>query len=71
MSLPDILQSRGSTLSVHYGASPQTSIGAAADATLHDTYSINADATSTRGIAPSILDLDGQTPPKYLDNPPR
>jgi hypothetical protein len=37
--------------------------------TLHNTSSINNNPAITR--TPSKLDLDGKTPEKYLDNPPR
>ena len=39
--------------------------------TLHNQYSINGTPGQTQNQpAPSELDLDGVTPPKYLDNPP-
>ena len=37
--------------------------------TLHYQSSINNQPAITR--PPSDLDLNGKTPPKYLDNPPR
>lgn len=38
---------------------------------LHDEYSINGDPNITGKPEPSILDLDGRTPSKYLDNLPK
>ena len=41
------------------------------DSKLHDEYSINGNPNIDNKPAPSLLDLDGITPEKYLDNPPR
>jgi hypothetical protein len=39
--------------------------------TLHNAYSINGNPSLTGYPTPSTLDLNGVTPPKYLDNPPQ
>jgi hypothetical protein len=53
------------------GQQPPPHQGATPNSTLHFTYSINGVPTQTiQAPAPSDLDLDGATPPKYLDNPP-
>lgn len=62
---------QGSNLSEYDGASPgkySNSPGAASR--LHYTYSINNNPNMPGMVPPSTLDLDGKTPPKYLDNPP-
>tara|TARA_R110002049_G_scaffold58928_1_gene159797 strand:- start:388 stop:621 length:234 start_codon:yes stop_codon:yes gene_type:complete len=76
MGLLNLLQTNGSDYSEFDGATPQTSVGATDQSTLHDQYSLNGNP----GMAemyfqstlpnPAALDLDGVTPPKYLDNPP-
>jgi hypothetical protein len=38
--------------------------------TVHYEYSINGNPNQPGYPQPSQLDLDGVTPPKYLDNPP-
>jgi hypothetical protein len=38
--------------------------------TLHDEYSLNGTPQMVNKPQPSNLDLDGITPPRYLDNPP-
>lgn len=37
---------------------------------LHNSYSINGLPNMVDKPTPSLLDLNGVTPPKYLDNPP-
>lgn len=51
------------------GKTPNIMPSALPSSKLHNTYSINGTPTLNRGI-PSILDLDGLTPPKYTDNLP-
>jgi hypothetical protein len=70
-SLLNKLETQGSTFSQFDGATPPVNIGATDQSTLHNTYSINGTPTNTITINPSILDLDGKTPPKYLDNLPK
>ena len=41
------------------------------DSKLHDEYSINGNPNIDNKPAPSLLDLNGKTPEKYLDNKPR
>lgn len=50
------------------GQTPAQREGANPNSTLHNQSSINNNPAITQ--APSILDLDGNTPAKYLDNPP-
>ena len=38
--------------------------------TLHDQYSINGKPNLLKKPIPSVLDLNGATPAKYLDNLP-
>ena len=40
------------------------------ESNLHNTYSLNGNPTLSGYPSPSQLDLDGVTPPKYLDNLP-
>jgi len=51
------------------GQTPNTLPGADPSSTLHNQSSINNQPAIP--LAPSQLDLDGLTPPKYLDNPPQ
>ena len=41
------------------------------DSKLHDEYSINGNPNIDNRPAPSLLDLDGKTPEKYVDNKPK
>ena len=53
------------------GATPALIPSAQPGSTLHNIYSITGTPAQTQPQpAPSALDLDGITPPKYLDNPP-
>lgn len=53
------------------GSTPGQIPSANPNSTLHYQSSINNNPTLTGGFpAPSVLDLDGVTPAKYLDNPP-
>ena len=38
---------------------------------LHDEYSINGNPNIDNKPSPSLLDLDGKTPSKYVDNLPK
>ena len=69
MSLLNKLQTQGSNLTDLDGATP--TIPVFADSKLHKEYSINGDPNITGKPQPSLLDLDGETPPRYLDNPPQ
>ena len=68
MSILKTLQTQGSTYSEFNGADISTPDFKGSK--LHDTYSINGNPTFTGKPTPSILDLDGQTPPEYLENLP-
>jgi hypothetical protein len=76
MGLLDKLTAEGSQLSQFDGATPPVTNGDTSQSTLHNTYSINGNPT-VRGYpgspgypTPSLLDLNGVTPSKYLDNLP-
>ena len=69
MSLLNKLQTQGSNLSDLDGAT--LSIPNFATSRLHREYSINGNPNITGKPQPSLLDLDGETPPRYLDNPPQ
>jgi len=69
MSLLNKLQTQGSNLTDLDGATP--TIPVFADSKLHKEYSINGDPNITGKPQPSLLDLDGETPARYLDNPPQ
>lgn len=62
------LQTQGSNQSLNNGGTPSVPDFAASK--LHDTYSVNGMPSIQGQPSPSQLDLDGVTPPKYLDNPP-
>lgn len=51
------------------GKKPAKWPGSDKGSTLHNTSSINNKPAISR--TPSSLDLDGKTPKKYLDNPPK
>jgi len=69
MGLLTKLQSEGSDLSGFDGTTPPSAPDQA-ESTLHKTYSINGNPTMPDLPTPSELDLNGVTPPKYLDNLP-
>ena len=71
MGLLDKLTTNGSALSNFDGATPPTSVGATDQSTLHNQYSLNGNPNQINAPQPSLLDLDGITPAKYLDNPPQ
>lgn len=71
MGLLDKLRNQGSTLSEFDGNTPTTPVGATDLSALHYEYSVNGVPFQPFKPEPSVLDLNGQTPPKYLDNPPR
>tara|TARA_Y100000361_G_scaffold134784_1_gene134126 strand:+ start:98 stop:316 length:219 start_codon:yes stop_codon:yes gene_type:complete len=65
------LQTEGSSLSEFNGQTPnKVTPGGTPDSKLHDTYSINGTPGLPGFPTPSELDLNGQTPEKYLDNLP-
>lgn len=69
MGLKDLLPN--STLGLK-GATPAQIPSADPKSTIHYQYSINGDPKQNIQVpAPSKLDLDGKTPGKYLDNPPK
>ena len=70
MGLLDQLQSNGSNYSEFDGTTPSQMPSASPQSTTHNEYSLNGNPNMTGLPTPSLLDLDGITPPKYLDNPP-
>ena len=70
MGLLDKLTNQGSSLSEFDGTTPPPSNIDVQGSTLHYQYSINGAPNMTGFPTPSLLDLDGVTPPRYLDNPP-
>lgn len=51
------------------GETPEVTPGSLKSSTMHNTSSVNGVPPLKKGM-PSLLDLDAQNPPKYLDNPP-
>jgi hypothetical protein len=49
----------------------QNNLDKLSNSQLHDEYSINGNPNIDNRPVPSVLDLDGITPEKYLDNPPK
>ena len=71
MNLLEKLQKEGSTLSNFDGETPiNTSPSGTQNSKLHDAYSINGTPNLPGFPTPSELDLNGQTPEKYLNNLP-
>jgi len=70
MGLLNKLETDGSQLSQFDGQTPPPSNIDVATSTLHYQYSINGTPNMTGFPTPSQLDLNGVTPPKYLDNLP-
>jgi len=52
------------------GVTPSKFGDIAKQSTLHDQYSINGKPNLLKKPIPSVLDLNGVTPAKYLDNLP-
>ena len=70
MGLKIQLQTIGSNYSQYDGLTPPTPVGATNLSTLHDQYSLNGIPNLLNVPLPSLLDLDGVTPPRYEDFPP-
>ena len=49
----------------------QNNLDKLANSQLHDEYSINGNPNIDNKPVPSLLDLDGITPSKYVDNLPK
>jgi hypothetical protein len=71
MGLLDTLTQQGSQLSQYDGLTPPPANIDVEGSTLHYQYSINGNPNMTGFPTPSLLDLNGETPPRYLDNPPQ
>jgi hypothetical protein len=70
MALIDKLTKGGSVYSEFDGATPKASINDLKTSKTHFEYSINGNPNLPGKPAPSLFDLDGKTPSKYLDNLP-
>lgn len=70
MGILQSFQSKGSILSSLDGKTPSTLN--LKDSKLHNTYSLDG-KPNIAGVkqTPSVLDLDGKTPKKYIDNLPK
>jgi len=68
MGIKDKLLNQGSNLTDLDGSTP--SIPDFANSRLHREYSINGIPNVPGKPSPSNLDLDGQTPSKYMNNLP-
>jgi hypothetical protein len=66
-----MLTQQGSQLSEFDGQTPPPANIDVQGSTLHYQYSINGTPNMVGFPTPSQLDLDGITPPRYLDNPPQ
>ena len=71
MGLLNMLTQQGSQLSEFDGQTPPITNQDTQESTLHYQYSINGIPNMVGFPTPSQLDLDGETPPRYLDNPPQ
>jgi hypothetical protein len=70
MGLLDKLTTEGSNLSQFDGTTPPVTNLDTAQSTLHYQYSINGSPNLPGYPTPSLLDINGVTPPQYLDNLP-
>jgi hypothetical protein len=70
MGLLDMLTTQGSNLSEFDGQTPPITNQDTQQSTLHYQYSINGDPNLVGYPNPSLLDMNGVTPPKYEDNLP-
>jgi len=70
MGLLDMLTTQGSNLSEFDGQTPPISNQDTPQSQLHYEYSINGNPNLTGYPSPSLLDMNGVTPPKYEDNLP-
>ena len=71
MGILNKLQTEGSNLSKFDGETPTVPNPSTPESPLHNTYSLNGQPGVSNLPNPSTLDLDGETPKKYLDNPPQ
>lgn len=70
MGILNRLLEEGSALSQYNGADPEVTNQDTSLSTLHNQYSINGNPNLVGYPSPSQLDLNGETPTKYLDNLP-
>jgi hypothetical protein len=70
MGLLDKLTTDVSNLSQFDGTTPPVTNLDTAQSTLHYQYSINGNPNLPGYPTPSLLDINGTTPPQYLDNLP-
>jgi hypothetical protein len=64
------LTTQGSNYSEFDGQTPPPANIDVVGSTLHNQYSLNGNPNMPGFPSPSQLDLNGQTPPKYMDNLP-
>lgn len=69
MSILKKLTEKGTLLSVNNGSTPKTI--ADYNSKLHNSYSIDGNPVMKGKPKPSILDLNGKTPTKYMNNLPK
>jgi len=70
MGILDKLTNDGSSYSEFDGNNIPQMDGVSPTSQLHNQYSLDGNPTIVDKPTPSTLDLNGVTPPKYLDNPP-
>jgi hypothetical protein len=70
MGILNKLTQDGSNLSQFNGTQPPIMTSASPTSTVHNEYSLNGNPNMVGYPTPSTLDLDGQTPPQYLNNLP-
>jgi hypothetical protein len=71
MGLLDKLTTGGSNLSEFDGQTPPITNQDTPQSVLHFAYSINGNPNLPGYPTPSLLDINGVTPPKYSDNLPQ
>ena len=71
MGILNQLTQQGSNLSQFNGNTPPTMPSASPLSNVHYEYSLNGNPNIPNYPTPSQLDLDGQTPPQYLNNLPQ
>jgi hypothetical protein len=68
--LTKLTQEGGSLLSEFDGTTPPLTNSSSPQSVLHNTYSINGTPGLQNVPTPSLLDLNGITPPQYINNLP-
>lgn len=68
--LNKLTEEGGSLLTEFNGKTPPKDNSTLKSSNLHNTFSITGEG-GFPSLKPSLLDLNGITPPKYIDNPPQ